>query len=62
MKNTIYAVVWNDFIPLSLVCENESAAIKAAQGIAERARHIDYIRAVKLTESDELITLWKKEA
>jgi len=58
--NAIYAVIWNDFIPLSLVCENESAAIETAKSIAERAPQIEYIKAVKLTENDELITLWKK--
>lgn len=57
----IYAVIWNDFIPLSLICENENTAIKTAKDISERANHIEFIKAVKLTGNDELITLWEKE-
>lgn len=60
--NTLYAVIWLDFIPLTLACESAQAAINAAQCMAEKGPHIDYIRAVELTPDNKIITLWEKES
>ena len=56
----IYAVIWLDFIPLSLECDTAQSAIDSAKAIHERSNgQISYIRAVALAEgSNKLETLW----
>lgn len=57
--NTIFAVIWNDFIPLSLACINKESAIQTAKNIHARAPDIAFLKGVELTPEDKLITLWQ---
>lgn len=62
----IFAVIWCDFIPLSLPQPDADAAIRCAQEMQARAViagvRIANLRAVKLAAgSDELETLWRPD-
>lgn len=65
MKTDIYAVVWNDFIPLSLLADSEADAISKAQAMHAKATlsgvTLGYLKAVRVTPEDKLITLWQPE-
>lgn len=62
----IFAVVWCDFIPLSLPQPDAETAIRYAQQMNARAviagRRITHLRAVKLAAgSDQIETLWRPD-
>lgn len=59
----IFAVIWCDFIPLSLRYEDPATAVSYAQEIHARSElagiHLKDLRAVRLPAlADELQTLW----
>lgn len=62
----IYAVIWCDFIPLSMHCQNSVHAIQVAKDMHERAEIrgtvLRELRAVRLPGgSDTLETLWRAQ-
>ena len=65
MKPEIFAVIWADFVPLSLQYASAAAAIAAAKAMHAKATskgvRIHDLRAVRLDEADKLETLWKPE-
>ena len=65
-NSDIFAVIWRDFIPLSLQCANRVDAIQKAKDIHERAEmngvRLADLRAVRLpSDSDNLETLWSAD-
>lgn len=54
----IYAVVWFDFVHLSLRCTSAEEAIAKAQATHERGSATLGLRAVSLDAADNLVTLW----
>lgn len=58
----IYAVLWEDFIPLHLTEESAESAIATAKAIEAKAVRngvkLRNLRAVQLTPNDEIITLY----
>lgn len=65
MEN-IYAVIWLDFIPLSLPQPDPASAVRYAREMHARATQSDTgisgIRAVMLpADSDTLTTLWQPD-
>ena len=65
MHTEIFAVIWVDFIPLSLKYASAAAAIAAAKAMHDNAHQnrvaIRELRDVRLDEADKLHTLWKPE-
>ena len=65
MKPEIFAVIWFDFIPLSLRYASEGEAISAAKAMDAKSRlngiALGDLRAVRLNGADKLENLWKPE-
>ena len=63
MQTDIFAVIWQDMIPLSLHCESAANAIDKAQAMRAKAEtngiSLHDLRAIHLTKDDKLITLWR---
>ena len=67
MPDVIFAVVWVDFgVPLHLPCDSAAEAISKAKDMHARATaasiELQHLRAVRLSEADELTTLWSAAA
>ena len=62
-KPAIYAVIWCDFIPLSLPCADAAKAIETAKAMKLKSDSngvtLRQLRAVRLDPNDTLHTLWE---
>ena len=67
MSHVLFAGVWVDFGALLKVhCDNAAEAISKAKDMHARATaasiELQHLRAVRLSEADELTTLWSAAA
>ena len=66
MPPELFAVIWCDFVPLSLPCASANEAIEKAQAMLTKAQSnnvtLRHLRAVRVTPSDSLVTLWSPES
>jgi hypothetical protein len=65
MKPEIFAVIWCDFVPLSLPYPGAGEAVAAAQAMRAKAGKngvtLQHLRAVRLDAANKLHTLWQPE-